>query len=188
MFVELSGVDLVRDGQHDTFLELGFDSLFLTQVAQALQEKFGVKVTFRQLLNDVSSLNALTEFVASNLPPDTFGEPARWLATGSSSAATIAPATSAHSYAQAGPQEIGAAASEGSIERLMREQLQAMNQLFAQATRSSSRSRVQARARRRSQCRCRRRRRKASSSGADAGSPVAAEQADRRRDQGVRAI
>ena len=32
-----------------TFLELGFDSLFLTQVAGAFRKEFGVKVTFRQL-------------------------------------------------------------------------------------------------------------------------------------------
>ena len=56
MFAELSGIDLSTSDSATTFLELGFDSLFLTQAAQALQEKFGIKVTFRQLLNDVSSL------------------------------------------------------------------------------------------------------------------------------------
>ena len=32
-----------------SFIEMGFDSLFLTQVTQALQKKFAVKITFRQL-------------------------------------------------------------------------------------------------------------------------------------------
>src|SRR5207253_10993646 len=50
MFAELSGVDLSATDSATTFLELGFDSLFLTQAAQALHEKFDVKITFRQLL------------------------------------------------------------------------------------------------------------------------------------------
>ena len=75
MFGELSGVDMAAADSATTFLELGFDSLFLTQVAQAVQEKLSVKITFRQLLGDVSSLAALTDFVASRLPQDAFADP-----------------------------------------------------------------------------------------------------------------
>lgn len=32
-------------GRYDDFLELGGDSLFVTQVAEALMERFGVKVS-----------------------------------------------------------------------------------------------------------------------------------------------
>ena len=45
--MDLSGAD-----GSTSFLEMGFDSLFLTQVTQALQTKFELKVTFRQLLGD----------------------------------------------------------------------------------------------------------------------------------------
>ena len=72
MFGELSGIDISAMDGATTFLELGFDSLFLTQASQGLQEKFALKVTFRQLLNDVSSLNALTEYLESKLPADAF--------------------------------------------------------------------------------------------------------------------
>lgn len=134
MFGDLSGVDISGTDGGTTFLELGFDSLFLTQVAQALQEKFGVKVTFRQLLNDVSSLEALTEYVAKN-DPGVFAEAARTVTAPHQPLAAIGTATNhaAAPVAQRALAQLGVSVpgSEGAIERLMREQLQAMNQLFA---------------------------------------------------------
>jgi hypothetical protein len=110
---------------------MGFDSLFLTQVTQALQAKFGLKITFRQLLGDQSSLDDLTAYIDSKLPASAFAAPA------ASSPATDVPATnplrgdlSAASALADVNREGGASAS--AVERLMREQLQAMNQLFAQ--------------------------------------------------------
>ncbi len=54
--------DLDRDA---TFMELGFDSLFLIQFSQELKQRFGVKVTFRQLIEEVSSVDALISHIAS---------------------------------------------------------------------------------------------------------------------------
>jgi amino acid adenylation domain-containing protein len=131
MFADLSGIDLSATDSATSFLELGFDSLFLTQAAQALQERFGIKVTFRQLLNDVASLDALTEYVESNLPPDMFAEPART----EMHPEPAEPAALAVPQGPAGVQltsiPSGTVAAGTSVERLMREQLQAMNQLFA---------------------------------------------------------
>lgn len=135
MFSDLSGVDLAAADSATTFLELGFDSLFLTQVAQAVQEKFSVKITFRQLLGDIASLAALTEYVAGKLPPDAFADPVP------AAAAPVEPTTIVAAAAPAAaPQPLSASpqpavavatVAEGAIERIMREQLQAMNQLFA---------------------------------------------------------
>ena len=47
---KLSGQDLSKADADAAFLELGFDSLFLTQVAGAFRKELGVKVTFRHLL------------------------------------------------------------------------------------------------------------------------------------------
>lgn len=135
MFEELSGVDLSTTDSATTFLELGFDSLFLTQAAQSLQEKFGIKVTFRQLLNDVASLNALTEYLGSSLPPDVFAEPlgieAHLEAAPVAVAAVVDPSGLAGMQPPRAETSGAGAASESSIERLMRVQLQAMNELFA---------------------------------------------------------
>jgi amino acid adenylation domain-containing protein len=133
-FGELSGIDLSTTDGSTTFLELGFDSLFLTQATQALQEKLGVKITFRQLLNDVSSLNALTEYVESKLPPDVFAEPARTEPKPQPAPAALAaavPFTDASLTSIPAEKAAAGTTSDSSIERLMREQLQAMNQLFA---------------------------------------------------------
>ena len=42
-----------------TFLQLGFDSLLLSQVTQKIQRRLGVKIAFRQLLGDLSTIPAL---------------------------------------------------------------------------------------------------------------------------------
>src|SRR5207237_3671695 len=59
LFQALSGLDLSCASAAATFVELGFDSLFLTQAAQAVQNQFGVGVTFRQLLEEFPTLEKL---------------------------------------------------------------------------------------------------------------------------------
>ena len=66
----LSGQDLSGADPDAAFLELGFDSLFLTQVAGAFRKEVGVKITFRQLLEDFSTVNTLAAHLDAQLPPD----------------------------------------------------------------------------------------------------------------------
>ncbi len=129
IFEDLSGQDLSAVDGSTTFLEMGFDSLFLTQVTQALQEKFGLRITFRQLLGSESSLDAMGRYIDGKLPQDDFAEPAP--AQGAAPAASVSPV--AAQSAGPAPVAVGelAVTSETPVERLMREQLQAMNQLFA---------------------------------------------------------
>jgi amino acid adenylation domain-containing protein len=145
IFEELSGMDLSATDGSTTFLEMGFDSLFLTQVTQALQNKFGLRITFRQLLGDQSTMNALAEYVDSQLPADVLAGPAT-----TPTAALPAPVVTTVGSSSTAPVELAMASasgngdtsmSESSVERLMREQVQAMNQLFAkqlEALRNSS--------------------------------------------------
>ena len=53
-----------------TFLELGFDSLFLTQLATAFQKEFGTPVVFRQLITDQPTLAALSAHLAEHAPAE----------------------------------------------------------------------------------------------------------------------
>ena len=131
IFEELSGMDLSAADGSTTFLEMGFDSLFLTQVTQALLTKFGLRITFRQLLGDQSTMNALADYVDSKLPADVLSEP---------TPVATAPVATTAGLSSTAPVELGvspasgnggAPMSESPVERLMREQLQAMNQLFA---------------------------------------------------------
>jgi amino acid adenylation domain-containing protein len=64
LLIDLSGLDLAAVPATTSLLELGFDSLFLSQIALAVSRKFGVKITVRQLLRDLGTLEALAEYVA----------------------------------------------------------------------------------------------------------------------------
>lgn len=59
-----------------SFLELGFDSLLLTQLAASLKKEFKTAITFRQLSETLSDLAALVEFLDQKLPEEAYREPA----------------------------------------------------------------------------------------------------------------
>ncbi len=72
---DTAGVEICEADHRSTFLELGLDSLSLTQVALALKKKFQVPVTFRQLLEEYSTLATLVQLIDQELPPDAFPAP-----------------------------------------------------------------------------------------------------------------
>lgn len=67
---DLSGYDPGELNEAATFLDLGFDSLFLTQLATAFQGEYGLKITFRQLFDELPTLRALAEHIDRQLPPE----------------------------------------------------------------------------------------------------------------------
>lgn len=54
------------DGTH--FMELGLDSLFLTQFSLELRNKFKVEISFRQLMEELGSVSAIAEYVNAQKP------------------------------------------------------------------------------------------------------------------------
>jgi len=72
---ELSGESLASAEPGVSFLAMGFDSLFLGQVAQRLQNQTKVKVTFRQLLGEQSTIEKLAAFLAERMPAPVAVEP-----------------------------------------------------------------------------------------------------------------
>lgn len=113
---DLSGESLDDADTNASFLELGFDSLFLGQVVQQLASKFGVKITFRQLVNDIPTIEALVAFLDATLPADAAPAvaPQSAPATATMVAPTMPPALS------------------GGIEGVLQAQMAAMQALFAQ--------------------------------------------------------
>ncbi|MGE0684405.1 MAG: type I polyketide synthase, partial [Candidatus Binatia bacterium] len=71
LFSDISGIEAANLDAATPFLELGLDSLLLTQASAAMQKAFGVKVTFRQLLENLSTLEALAAHLVHTLPPQT---------------------------------------------------------------------------------------------------------------------
>ncbi|MGB8167994.1 MAG: amino acid adenylation domain-containing protein [Chthoniobacteraceae bacterium] len=59
LLTDLSGIDLTDLPGSTSLLDLGFDSLFLSQAALTMTRKFGAKITVRQLLGELSTLDAL---------------------------------------------------------------------------------------------------------------------------------
>ena len=64
LLTQLSGKDYSSAGDHVTFVELGLESLFLTQFSMAIARRFGVQVAFRQLLGDSQTESRSAVFAA----------------------------------------------------------------------------------------------------------------------------
>ncbi|MHC5764549.1 MAG: aminotransferase class III-fold pyridoxal phosphate-dependent enzyme [Nostoc sp.] len=67
---ETSGLEIASVDDSTTFLEMGLDSLSLTQVGLALKKKFKVKVTLRQLLEICPNLVTLADLINQALSPE----------------------------------------------------------------------------------------------------------------------
>src|SRR5579872_5466495 len=70
MIEDSSGLELADADPTATMFELGLDSLFLTQFALELQQKFKVKIAFRQLLDELSSIDALAAHLDKTMPAE----------------------------------------------------------------------------------------------------------------------
>jgi amino acid adenylation domain-containing protein len=118
LLTELSGYDLSAVDPSTGLLELGLDSLLLTQAAQLFNRKFGIPVTFRQLMEDLSSVDAIACYLDAKLPAEKPVVQASVLQP----AATSAPV---QAMAAAMP-----ASSAPALEQLLLQQQQLTNQLM----------------------------------------------------------
>lgn len=63
VLLPISGLDRAQISTSATFLEQGFDSLSLTQASLGIQQAFGVKVTFAQLMSQLPNLDLLAAYL-----------------------------------------------------------------------------------------------------------------------------
>jgi amino acid adenylation domain-containing protein len=117
-----------------TFLEMGYDSLFLTQVAQKIQSQMRVPLTFRQLLREYPHIPALASFLAER----STGAAATAGGAGAAPAAAVRPSRFA----------VFAPATPLAGESLTREQQQHIEDLTARYTRRTAESKRQTQAQR----------------------------------------
>ncbi|QSI31079.1 amino acid adenylation domain-containing protein [Variovorax sp. RKNM96] len=112
---DISGIDMAEAQGHAAFAELGLDSLTLTQAATQIKKSFKVNLSFRQLMENYRSLDALAAFLQQSMPPEAEPAPA--------SAAPIAiPMTPA----------VAAQAQVPTADSVPRQPAGALNQLIAQ--------------------------------------------------------
>ncbi len=71
IFEELTGEDLSSVDLSTNLFDLGIDSLTLTQVSGELKKRFAVQVTFRDLVENYSSISEISEYISSQLPDET---------------------------------------------------------------------------------------------------------------------
>jgi amino acid adenylation domain-containing protein len=69
---QTSGIDFPSDAFSQSFLDLGLDSLSLTQLAISLKKDFKIPITFRQLNEEFSSPSLLADYLDQNLPKEEF--------------------------------------------------------------------------------------------------------------------
>jgi amino acid adenylation domain-containing protein len=129
---EVSGISVDDGALETTFLELGFDSLLLGQVAQKLKKRFNVKITFRQLLGAQPTVAALTRHLLEILPAAPVAAPvsAAPLPIPADTPAPVAVPMAGPMLASPPPQELGTSATV--LERVLHDQLAAMSDLMRQ--------------------------------------------------------
>ena len=69
---KLSGYDFSAVDPSSNLLELGLDSLLLTQASLLFQRKFGIPLTFRQLMEEINSIDAIALYLDAKLPVEAF--------------------------------------------------------------------------------------------------------------------
>jgi amino acid adenylation domain-containing protein len=121
LFEDVAGNDFEGADANANFIELGLDSLSLTQVALQLQKTFALKITFRELMESCSSFERLAQHIDRLLPPDVAA------ATVSASPVASVPAmTTTTTSAPGVPQ-----ASSGVVQDVIQQQMLIMQQQLA---------------------------------------------------------
>jgi amino acid adenylation domain-containing protein len=72
---DASGIEMENIGSDRNFLEIGLDSLLLTQVAISLKKEFNLPITFRKLNEEYSSIDLLADYIGQNTAPEAFESP-----------------------------------------------------------------------------------------------------------------
>jgi acyl transferase domain-containing protein len=122
---EASGFDLGAASEQDHFLELGLDSLVLTQMATSLKGRFEVDISFRQLMEQFTCIGDVADFLLGQMSPEqlqTYSPAAPAAAT------TMTAAAAAYAMPGFSAQLTQDASVSGSVEQLIRTQLAVMSQ------------------------------------------------------------
>lgn len=66
IFEETAGMSIAGSDPSTSFLEMGLDSLLLSQIAYRVQQDYGVKIVFSQLMRNISTILLLSEHIKAN--------------------------------------------------------------------------------------------------------------------------
>ncbi len=131
ILTELSGIPGDEMPGSSTFLELGFDSLLLTQASKALQDEFQTEITLRQLMSDLASIDAMVTHLDAVLPAERFRPEAAPAPVAAPVSTPIPAAAPAPVSPAASPVAMTIPTSGGAMEALVSQQLELMRQQIA---------------------------------------------------------
>jgi acyl transferase domain-containing protein len=124
LFEDVAGTEFDAVDPSTHFVELGLDSLSLTQVALQLQKTFALKITFRELMESHSSFESLAQHIDRLLPPE-----AAAVATATDAANAMAPIPPATTPTQVSTMSLPA--NGGMIQDVIQQQMLIMQQQLA---------------------------------------------------------
>jgi amino acid adenylation domain-containing protein len=131
---EVSGTDVTDADPATPWLELGLDSLTLTQLALQVQRTHNVKVTFRQVMESYPTMASLAGMLDESLPPEVAPQPATPAPAATSAAPQ--PSAAAPQPSAVAPAMLAAAAGEPAsyVRQVIDQQLAVMSQQLALLT------------------------------------------------------
>jgi amino acid adenylation domain-containing protein len=116
LFEDVSGTELEGVDPGANFVELGLDSLSLTQVALQLQKTYALKITFRELMDGCSSFERLAAHIDRLLPAEV---------------QSVAPAPAAMPAQVAAAAPVAMAMGGGLVQDVIAQQMQIMREQLA---------------------------------------------------------
>ena len=125
---DLTGIPAVEIDAQTSFLDAGVDSLLLVQASQAIERRFRVKVTFTQLMEETTTLATLADYIERELPPE----------------ALPPPAACEREPEPAATPSLAAPPPESAVERIVAQQLAAMQELMTRQLEMLERGRASA--------------------------------------------
>ncbi len=137
LFEDISGIGMDEVEGSAPFVEIGLDSLTLTQAALQVKKHFKVNLSFRQLMESYRSFDALAEFLDGALPPEPAAAPVATPAPVAAAIPAVAAPVTAPAVLSSMPQPALApfsapAAGGGTlVQQVIAQQMQLMQQQLA---------------------------------------------------------
>jgi amino acid adenylation domain-containing protein len=128
VFEDVSGLELADADAGASFVELGLDSLTLTQVALQLKKEFSLPITFRQLMEQLRSFDALGAHLDAQLPAEVMASAA---STPAAPSAPVSPSAGVVPVLAALPALAVPAAGAPFVQQVIHQQMTLMAQQLA---------------------------------------------------------
>lgn len=129
---DMSGEALGTGDAGATFLELGFDSLFIGQFAQRIEKDYKIKLSFRELLSNIPTVSDLAAHLDAQLPPEPQQAPAVAAVAAPPLAAAVVPGATAQPVLPLPVAAVATTATVAGIEAILQSQLQMLQTVVSQ--------------------------------------------------------